>query len=276
MPFLSLLRPVVGIWLFLQVLRPLSAEWGFDAALGGSPVGYYDENLRKYNSSYQNEISGLRRSIATSAKFYWNWLGARFAFDYALPGSGIQTTRSNVQSAPNQNFQQQTTTADSVEFATGLTYRAELQLRQFSYGHRETFTFSSGFLFRRVVTELTGQPADYAAQALTNRYLTLGITYEPLITYFGRYELSLPVDFSLGLKFPQGGIIDGGGPGAVLLGMGLRLQQEPRGFYLQTQGLVQFFDTSYSIGSANYSFGQTDVGLRVMAGFYFRDTIYNE
>ena len=77
-------------------------------------------------------------------------------------------------------------------------------------------------------------------------------------------------------NFGRYGLFQGGGPGSVLFATGLRLQQEPRGFYLVTQGVISFFDTPYSTNGANYSFGQTEVSVRLMAGYYFRKPLYNE
>lgn len=279
MPIISAKRflfPLL-LWISLAVApRQLAAEWGFEGAVGGNPTAYYNENLRKNNSPFQSEITGRRHALSMMAKTHYNWLGLRFASDYYFAGTGTQKTKSSVQTAPNQNYSQLDTEQAGVAFSSAVSYRGELQLRRFYFGHREIFTFNTGLLYRRVVTELSGQPADYAAQGITYRYYTLGFTFDPLLTYFGRYELSLPIDFSLGLKFPQGGIFQGGGPGAVMLAAGLRLQQEPRGFFVSTQGMVNFFDTPYSVGGANYTFGQTEITVRVMAGYYFRNTLYNE
>lgn len=277
--YLSLVRKFFCRVLVLAGLitpRYLFAEWGFEGAIGGNPTAYYNENLRKNNSSYQSEISGRRHALSFTGKAHYEWIGVRFMTDYYFAGTGSQKTRSSTQAAPNQGYFEQQTEQSGVAFSSAISYRGELQLRRFNYGHREIFAFNTGLVYRRVVTELSGQAADYAAQGITYRYYSLGFTFEPLLAYFGRYELTLPIDFSLGLKFPQGGIIQGGGPGAVLFATGLRLQQEPRGFFVVMQGMVNFFDTPYTVGNADYSFGQTEVTLRLSAGYYFRNTLYNE
>lgn len=262
--------------LCLTAATELNAEWGVEGALGANPTAYYSENLRKNNSSYQSEISGRRHSLSFAGKLHYEWVGFRFLSDYYFAGSGKQKTQSSVQTAPNQGYSQQSSEQQGVPYSAAQSYRAELQLRKFYYGHREIFAFNTGLAYRRVVTDLTGQSTDYAPQSILYRYFTLGFTFEPLLTHFGRYELSLPIDFSVGLKFPDGGIFQGGGPGSVLFATGLRLQQEPRGFFLVTQGMVSFFDTPYSANGANYSFGQTEVTVRLMVGYYFRKPLYNE
>lgn len=267
---------VCAALLCLPATTALYAEWGLEGALGANPTAYYSENLRKNNSPYQSEISGRRHALSFTSKLYYEWVGLRVWSDYYFAGSGKQKTQTSVQTAPNQGYSQQSSEQEGVAYSSAQTYRAELQLRKFYYGHREIFAFNSGLAYRRVVTDLAGQGADYAAQSILYRYFTLGFTFEPLLTNFGRYELSLPIDFSIGLKFPEGGIFQGGGPGSVLFATGLRLQQEPRGFFLVTQGMVNFFDTPYSANGANYSFGQTEVTVRLMAGYYFRKPLYNE
>ncbi len=279
MHLLSLFRfysAVCAALLCLPATTALHAEWGFEGALGANPTAYYGENLRKNNSPYQSEISGRRHTLSFAGKLHFEWVGLRLLADYYFAGSGKQKTQTSVQTAPNQGFSQQTTEQDGVAYSSAQSYRAELQLRKFYYGHREIFAFNSGLVYRRMVTDLTGQSSDYAAQSILYRYFTLGFTFEPLLTNFGRYELSLPIDFSLGLKFPEGGIFQGGGPGSVLFAAGLRLQQEPRGFFLVTQGMFSFFETPYSANGADYAFGQTEVTVRLMAGYYFRKPLYNE
>jgi len=272
----KLLYPFCAVLLLLPAATALHAEWGIEGALGANPTAYYSENLRKNNSPYQSEISGRRHALSFAGKLHYEWVGLRILSDYYFAGSGKQKTQTSVQTAPNQGYSQQSSEQDGVAYSGAQSYRAELQLRKFYYGHREIFAFNSGLAYRRVVTDLTGQSTDYASQSIFYRYFTFGFTFEPLLTHFGRYELSLPIDFSLGLKFPEGGIFQGGGPGAVLFATGLRLQQEPRGFFLVTQGLVSFFDTPYSVSGADYSFGQTEISVRLMAGYYIRKPLYNE
>lgn len=252
-----------------------AGEWGAEASVGGNPTAYYQEEIKKENSQFQSKISGRRHALSFAAKLYYEWVGLRFWSDSYFAATGKQKLQYQLQGPGNSSSYQNSET-EGVDFSSAQTFRTELQLRRFYYGHREFLSFNTGLLFRRVATNLTGQPADYVAQAVASRYLTVGVSFEPLLTHFGKMELSLPVDLSIGFKMPEGGLFDGGGPGAAYLSAGLRLGFEPRGAFATAQGVVNFHDSPYSASGAKYSFSQLEVTLRLMVGYYFRNPVYHE
>lgn len=273
MPLKSYLAlPVI---LFVLVPQLSAGEWGAEAAIGANPTAYYQEELQKQNSNFRSKITGRRHALSFTAKLHYEWIGIRLSSDNYIAGSGKQKLDYNVP-GPGNSSSRQSIENEGVDYAAARSFRGELQLRRFYYGHREIFTLNSGLLFRSVTTDLTGQPADYLPQSVSTRYLTAGISIDPLLTHFGNIELSLPIDASIGFKFPEGGLFDGGGPGAVLLAAGLRLGFEPRGAFATAQGVLNFYDTPYSAAGAKYSFSQLDVALRLMVGYYFRNPVYHE
>lgn len=263
------------LFLFAATLRLSAGEWGAEASVGGNPTAFYQEELQKQNSNFRSKITGRRHALSFTAKLHYEWIGLRLWSDNYFGGSGTQKLEYNVQ-GPGNSSSRQSAETEGVAYSSARTFRAELQLRKFHYGHREFLSLNTGLLFRNVISDLAGQPADYQAQSVSARYLTAGISIEPLLTHFGSMELSLPIDASIGFKFPEGGLFDGGGPGAAFLGAGLRLGFEPRGAFATAQGIVNFHDTSYSAAGAKYSFSQLEVTLRLMVGYYFRTPVYHE
>ena len=260
----------------LIVLGEIHAEWGGEASVGANPTAYYNEEIQKQQSNFRTQISGTRHALSFTGKIHYEWIGARFWFDNYFGATGKQKTQSNVQ-GPGNSSSYQSVENEGVDFSAVRNWRGELQLRKFYYGHREYLSLNIGLMYRKVATSLTGQPADYVATSFVQRYATVGVSWEPLITNFGRFELSLPIDFSVALKFPEGGIFaSGAGPGGVFFGAGARLQFEPRGAFLTTQGVVNFHDTPYTANGATYSFSQVEIALRIMVGYYFRTPVYNE
>ncbi len=252
-----------------------AGEWGAEASIGGYPAIYYQEELKKNNSNYRSQLSGRRDALSFTAKLYYEWIGLRFWSDSYLGASGKQKLDYQV-AGPGNSSSKQSTENQGMPFSSAQTLRAEVQLRKFYYGHREILSLNGGLLYRSVTPQLTGQPADYIPQNILSRYATFGISFEPLLTNFGRMELSLPIDVSVGFKFPQGGLLDKGGLGAVFFGAGIRLGIEPRGAFVTAQAFVNFHDTSYPAAGAEYTFSQLEVAARLMVGYYFRNPVYHE
>lgn len=248
------------------------AEWAAEGALGVNPLSYYEENLRKENSAYQMKNTGTRISGSARAQVFYNWIGLRTSADYYFSGNGSQTTTYQNSTGGGQSQSE----ASGIGFSNATNWTAEIVARGFYYGHREFVAIHWGLRYRHINTDLSNQPADYTAANLVSRYMTFGVQIEPFLTNFSHWELSLPVELSVGLNFPQGGVFDGSGPGSVLLALGLRLQREPRGPFATLQGVVMSYSTDYESTGNKYSFSQTEVALRIMAGYFFKTPTYNE
>ena len=216
----------------------------------------------------------MRHALSLTAKAYYEWIGFRFWSDTYFSGTGKQKIQYQIPGPGNSStFVSQEN--QGVTYTGIQNWRGELQLRQFYYGHREFFSLNVGLLYRSATSDLTGSNAT-SPQSLVSRYLTVGLSFEPLLTNFGRYELSLPVDLSVGFKFPEGGLKEGGGPGAVHFGTGVRLALEPRGPFITAQGVLNWHSMPYTTGTSKYNFEQVEIALRLMVGYYFRNQAYNE
>lgn len=138
--------------LCLTAATELNAEWGVEGALGANPTAYAARICAKITiRTNQRYRGGATHSFA--GKLHYEWVGFRFLSDYYFAGSGKQKTQSSVQTAPNQGYSQQSSEQQGVPYSAAQSYRAELQLRKFYYGHREIFAFNTGLAYRRVVID---------------------------------------------------------------------------------------------------------------------------
>jgi hypothetical protein len=251
-------------------------EWGAEVSAGGSPTGYYEEKVEQLAiGGARSKTSGQRSSLSFTAKLYYEWIGLRFWSDSYFSGTGKQNLEYQIP-GPGNTYSKQSAENEGVAFASAQTQRVELQLRKFYYGHREIFSFNIGLLYRSLTASQSTQVGTFGSESLLTRYATAGLSVEPMLTHFGKMELSLPIDASVGFKFPEGGLFDKGGFGALFFGAGLRLGFEPRGAFATAQAILNLHETPYYTRNVNHSFSQLEVTMRFMVGYHFKTPVYHE
>ncbi len=268
------------IFLFFYAgLWAAPVEWGGEASLGVGVLSATEEQIfirDESNSSAPESaatVNGSRTKVLLNLEAYYQNFAIQLQPQFYLANKGEYNFRTgNVDSIEaRQNF----------EFSSISDFSTLLKYRVFAYGQRPIFTLNFGYKVRSANGfDVVTSPYNGLASETTNNYFLLGFSLEPILYTFGRFELTLPVNFVFGPGHRSGSHLLAAftedDQFMAAFDLGLRVSYEPRGPFLYVQGSFSGYMQPYGSVYKRTELSSVENYLVVGAGYFYRDTVFNQ